>query len=431
MCSVAPSLKSDAMTRSELRTTDPEVAELIAAEERRQAQTVRLIASENYVSDSVLQATGSVLTNKYSEGYAGKRYYQGQGLVDELENLAASRLAKLYGADHVNVQPYSGSPANLAVYLAFAKPGDTIMGMGLPAGGHLTHGWKVSITGKFFNSVAYGVSKDDHRIDLDEVRTLAREHKPKLLWCGATAYPRTIDFPAFREIADEVGAILVADIAHISGLVAAGVHPTPVGIADVVTSTTHKTLRGPRGGMIMCKAEHAKKIDRAVFPGLQGGPHNHTTAALAVAAKEASTPEFKQYAARIVENAKALGEALAGHGFAIITGGTDNHLLLVDMTPKGVGGKPYAQALERAGVVCNYNSIPFDPRKPFDPSGIRLGTPSVATRGMGVDEMKQVADWMNQVAESMDDEAKLTAIAADVRALCDRFPAPGISLGDD
>jgi glycine hydroxymethyltransferase len=318
----------------------------------------------------------------------------------------------------------------LAVYLAFAKPGETVMGMGLPAGGHLTHGWKVSITGKFFNSVAYGVSKDDHRIDLDEVRALAREHKPKLLWCGATAYPRIIDFPAFREIADEVGAILAADIAHISGLVAAGVHPTPVGIADVVTSTTHKTLRGPRGGMIMCKAEHAKKIDRAVFPGLQGGPHNHTTAALAVAAKEASTPEFKQYAARIVDSAKALGEALAGHGFSVITGGTDNHLLLVDMTPKGVAGKPYAQALERAGIVCNYNSIPFDPRKPFDPSGIRLGTPSVATRGMGVEEMARIADWMNQVTGAMDDEAKLASIASEVRALCERFPAPGITLAE-
>jgi glycine hydroxymethyltransferase len=430
MCSAAPSSRFELMSRSELRETDPQVADLILAEERRQADTVRLIASENYVSAAVLAATGSVLTNKYSEGYASKRYYQGQGNIDELENLAASRLAKLYGAEHVNVQPYSGSPANLAVYLAFAKPGETVMGMGLPAGGHLTHGWKVSITGKFFNSVAYGVSKDDHRIDLDEVRALAREHKPKLLWCGATAYPRIIDFPAFREIADEVGAILAADIAHISGLVAAGVHPTPVGIADVVTSTTHKTLRGPRGGMIMCKAEHAKKIDRAVFPGLQGGPHNHTTAALAVAAKEASTPEFKQYAARIVDSAKALGEALAGHGFSVITGGTDNHLLLVDMTPKGVAGKPYAQALERAGIVCNYNSIPFDPRKPFDPSGIRLGTPSVATRGMGVEEMARIADWMNQVTGAMDDEAKLASIASEVRALCERFPAPGITLAE-
>ncbi len=411
---------------SALAKVDPEIAELISNEQRRQADSLRLIASENYVSSAVLEATGSVLTNKYSQGYASKRYYQGQEHIDAVEQIACQRLAKLFGAEHVNVQPYSGSPANLAVYLAFAKPGDTIMGLGLPAGGHLTHGWKVSITGKFFNSVAYGVSKDTHRIDMDAVRTLAKEHRPKLIFCGATAYPRTLDFGAFREIADEVEAILVADIAHIAGLVAAGVHPTPVGIADVVSTTTHKTLRGPRGGTLMCKAEHARKLDRAVFPGLQGGPHNHTTAAIAVAAKEAMQPSFKEYAAQVVTNAKALGEGLSERGFAVITGGTDNHLLLIDMTPKGIAGKPYAQALEHAGIVCNCNSIPFDPRKPFDPSGIRLGTSALSSRGMGVDQMKQLAGWMDEVAAKHEDETLLTRIRSEVRALCAQFPAPGI-----
>lgn len=411
-----------------LHETDPELEGLIRSEERRQFESVRLIASENYASRAVLEATGSVLTNKYSEGYAGKRYYQGQPYVDAIEELACSRLARLFGAEHVNVQPYSGSPANLAVYLAFCKPGDTVMGLGLPAGGHLTHGWNVSITGKYFKSVPYGVRPDTHRIDMDEVRSLALAHRPRLLFCGGTAYARTWDFPAFRAIADEVGAILVADIAHVSGLVAAGVHPTPVGIADVVTSTTHKTLRGPRGGMILCKAEHAKDIDRAVFPGLQGGPHNHTTAALAVAAKEASTPAFKEYAAAIVANARALGEALVECGFALITGGTDNHLLLVDMTPKNVGGKPYAQALERAGIVCNYNSIPFDPRKPFDPSGVRLGTPAITSRGMGPTEMKAIAKWMDRAVTAMGDDAALEGIKSEVRELCASFPAPGILL---
>jgi glycine hydroxymethyltransferase len=411
-----------------LAETDPEIAELVRQEERRQFEAVRMIASENYVSRAVLEATGSVFTNKYSEGYAGKRYYQGQEHCDSVEELACSRLKKLFGAEHVNVQPYSGSPANLAVYLAFCKPGDTVMGLGLPAGGHLTHGWNVSITGKYFRSTPYGVRPDTHRIDMDEVRKLALAERPKLLFCGGTAYARTWDFPAFRSIADEVGAVLVADIAHVSGLVAAGVHPSPVGIADVVTSTTHKTLRGPRGGMILCKATHAKDIDRAVFPGLQGGPHNHTTAALAVAAKEASTPEFKRYAADIVANAKALGEALVERGFALVTGGTDNHLLLVDMTPKGVAGKPYAQALERAGIVCNYNSIPFDPRKPFDPSGVRLGTPAITSRGMGASEMTAIADFMDRVVTHIADDESLARIRGEVVQLTARFPAPGILL---
>ncbi|WP_437731687.1 serine hydroxymethyltransferase [Sorangium sp. So ce1335] len=420
--------KSDVQGLRALSEVDPEIAELIRLEERREADTLRLIASENYVSRAVLEATGSVLTNKYSEGYPHKRYYEGQQQVDVVEELARTRVAKLFGAEHVNVQPYSGSPANLAVYLAFAQAGETIMGLGLPAGGHLTHGWSVSITGKYFKSVPYGVRESDHRIDMDQVRDLARAHRPKLIWCGTTAYPRIIDFAAFRAIADEVGAILAADIAHIAGLVAGGVHPSPVGIADVVTSTTHKTFRGPRGAMILCKKEHASAIDKAVFPGLQGGPHNHTTAAIAVAAKEASEDGFRAYAKQIVENAQALGRALESRGFRLITGGTDNHLLNIDMTPKGIAGKPYAQALDRAGIVANYNSIPFDPRKPFDPSGLRIGTPAVTSRGMGVAEMERLAAWMDEVAQNINDEARIARIAAEVADLCRGFPAPGIRL---
>ncbi|WP_437276309.1 serine hydroxymethyltransferase [Sorangium sp. So ce375] len=422
------SATSDVQGLRALSEVDPEIAELIRLEERREADTLRLIASENYVSRAVLEATGSVLTNKYSEGYPHKRYYEGQQQIDVVEELARTRVAKLFGAEHVNVQPYSGSPANLAVYLAFAQANDTIMGLGLPAGGHLTHGWSVSITGKYFKSVPYGVRESDHRIDMDQVRDLARAHRPKLLWCGTTAYPRTLDFAAFRAIADEVGAILAADIAHIAGLVAAGVHPSPVGIADVVTSTTHKTFRGPRGAMILCKKEHAGAIDKAVFPGLQGGPHNHTTAAIAVAAKEASEDGFRAYAKQIVANAQALGRALESRGFRLITGGTDNHLLLIDMTPKGIAGKPYAQALDRAGIVANYNSIPFDPRKPFDPSGLRIGTPAVTSRGMGVAEMERLAAWMDEVAQNVNDEARIARIAAEVAELCRGFPAPGIRL---
>ncbi len=411
-----------------LERADPEIAALIRQEEEREHTKLRLIPSENYVSRAVLQATGSVLTNKYSEGYAGKRYYEGQQVVDAVENLAISRLKKLFGADHVNVQPYSGSPANLAVYLAFCAPHDPVMGLALPAGGHLTHGWNVSITGKYFNSVGYGVRRDDHRIDFDEVRALARSHKPKILWAGTTAYPRVLEFDKFREIADEVGAVLCADIAHIAGLVAAGVHPSPIGIADVVTSTTHKTFRGPRGGMILCKEQHAKAIDRAVFPGLQGGPHNHTTAGIAVAAHEASRPEFVEYARSVVANAKVLAEELTSHGFACITGGTDNHLVLLDLTPKNVPGKVAAQALDRAGIVANYNSIPFDPRKPFDPSGLRLGTPAITSRGMGKDEMKKLAAWMDRVVSHVSDEDVVARVAGEVKELCVSFPAPGIAL---
>src|SRR5512133_1143312 len=318
--------------------TDLQIAELINSEARRQFEKIRLIPSENYVSEAVLEASGTVLTNKYSEGYPGRRYYEGQQFIDPIDRLAAERAQALFGVDHANVQPYSGSPANLAVYLAFLQPGDTVMGMALPMGGHLTHGWPVSVTGKWFRSVQYGVRADTGRMDLDQVRDLAREERPKVIYCGGTAIPRTIDFPAFAEIAAETGALLVADIAHIAGLIAGGAHPSPVGYAPVITTTTHKTLRGPRGAMIMSKAEHAKDVDRAVFPGLQGGPHNHTTAAIAVAAREAAQPEFKEYAKNVVANAKALGEALLSKGFDLVTGGTDNHLLLVDLTKKNVSG---------------------------------------------------------------------------------------------
>ncbi len=411
-----------------LDAADPEIAELLAAEEKRQRDKIRLIASENYVSGAVLAATGSVLTNKYSEGYPGKRYYEGQQYIDKVEQLCIDRAKALFGAEHANVQPYSGSPANLAIYFAFLKPGDTVMGMGLPAGGHLTHGWNVSITGSYFRAVQYGVRKDTHRVDLDEVRELARKEKPKLLFAGGTAIPRTIDFAAFAEIAREVGAIFAADIAHIAGLVAAGAHPSPVPVADVVSTTTHKTLRGPRGGMLLSTAAHQKAIDRAVFPGLQGGPHNHTTAGIAIALKEAQTDLFKQYAHQIVANSRALAAALVEKGWSLITGGSDNHLILADMTPKNVPGKVAAKALDAAGMELNYNSIPFDPRKPFDPSGVRLGTAAVTSRGMKEPEMKQIATWMDRVANAPSDAGLHETIAAEIRELCAKFPAPGILI---
>jgi glycine hydroxymethyltransferase len=406
---------------------DPEISSLIAQEHQLEADQLRLIPSENYVSRAVLEATGSILTNKYSEGYPGKRYYEGQLVIDQVEQLAIDRLKLLFGAEHCNVQPYSGSPANLAVYLAFCNAGDPVLGLALPAGGHLTHGWNVSITGKYFKSRGYGVRRDDHRIDLDEVRRLALEIKPKIIWCGTTAYPRTIDFAAFRAIADEVGARLCADISHISGLVVGGVHPSPIGIADVVTTTTHKTLRGPRGGVIMCKAEHAKDIDKAVFPGLQGGPHNHTTAGIAVAAKEAAQPSFKQYARAIVDNAKVLADELSQRGFSLVTGGTDNHLILIDLTEKKVSGKIAAKALDRAGIVANYNTIPFDPRKPFDPSGLRIGTPAITSRGMGAEQMKRLAAFMDEVVTHVDDEGVIARVAGEVKEMCSAFPAPGLA----
>ena len=411
-----------------LTEVDPEIAACIAEEEKRQHDKLRLIPSENYASRAVMEACGSVLNNKYSEGYAGKRYYEGQQNIDTVETLAIERLKTLFGVDHANVQPYSGSPANLGVYFAFCSPGDTIMGMGLPSGGHLTHGWKVSISGKYFNAIQYGVRRDDHRIDFDEVASLAREHKPKLLFCGATAYPRIVDFPKFAEIAREVGSILVADIAHISGLVAGGSHPSPVGHAEVISSTTHKTLRGPRGGMILCNETHRKAIDRSVFPGLQGGPHNGTTAGIAIAAKLAMTDEFKAYAHAIVDNSRTLAETLLSRGFDLVTGGSDNHLILIDLSNKDVPGKVAAQALDRAGMVGNYNSVPFDTRKPFDPSGIRIGTPAITSRGMGADEMKRLGNWMADVVEDVDNESLIERVAGEIKDLCDQFPAPGVPV---
>jgi glycine hydroxymethyltransferase len=415
------------LTESVLRHADPEVALLLDAEFERQSRTICLIPSENYVSHAVLEALGSVFTNKYSEGYAGKRYYEGQQVVDSLEPLAIERAKRLFGVPHANVQPYSGSPANLAIYLAFLQPGDTVMGMALPMGGHLTHGWNVSITGKWFRSVQYGVRRETGRVDLDDVRELAQRERPKLIFCGGTAIPRVIDFEGFAEIAREVDAILVADIAHVAGLIAGGVHPSPVGRADVISTTVHKTLRGPRGAMLMCDEKHAGALDRAVFPGLQGGPHNHTTAAIAVALDEARQPEFADYAHRVVANAKALATGLLERGFDLVSGGTDNHLILVDLTSKDLPGKPAAKALDRANITTNYNTVPFDPRKPLDPSGIRLGTPAVTTRGMSASDMDQIARWIDEGVEAAkrDDEVAINHIAKEVSEFAVAFPIPG------
>ena len=408
----------------QITKTDPQIAALIEAEKERQNSKIRLIASENYVSKSVMEATGSVLTNKYSEGYPGKRYYEGQQEIDKIESIAIERAKELFGADHANVQPYSGSPANLEVYFAFCSPGDTILGMALPHGGHLTHGAKVSISGKYFNAVSYSLDEETGLLNYDTIRSLAREHKPKVIVAGHSAYSRQLDFKKFREIADEVDAILMVDMAHFAGLVAGGAHPSPVPYADVVTTTTHKTLRGPRGGMILCKEEHAKAIDKAVFPGCQGGPHNHTTAAIAVALKEALTPAFKEYAHQIVRNAKALAEYLISEGFNLVTGGTENHLMLIDLRNKNITGKQMAKAMDRAGIVCNYNSVPNDDRKPFDPSGLRLGAAAVTTRGFREEEMKKIGRWMNEIVSDFENEEMLEKIRKEVRDLCADFPVP-------
>lgn len=415
-----------AQTDNTLKSIDSEVFDLVRSEESYQRSTIRLIASENYTSRAVLEACGTVFQNKYSEGYPGARFYQGQINCDALERLAIDRAKALFGAEHANVQPYSGSPANLAVYLAFAKPGDTILGLNLSHGGHLTHGSKASVTGKWFNAVHYNLNPDTGLLDYDEIRRLALEHRPKLLIAGHSAYPRRLDFAKFREIADESGAILFVDMAHFAGLVAGGAHPNPVPFADVVTTTTHKTLRGPRGAMILCKEVHAKAIDKAVFPGLQGGPHNSTTGGIAVALKEAANPAFKEYAHAVVANAKALAAELSARGFKLVSGGTDNHLILIDLTNKGITGKEMAIALEAAGIVLNYNTVPGETRPAFDPSGIRLGTPSVTSRGFGVGEMKRIAEWMDAVASDAKNTEKLASIARDVAALCSGFPVPGI-----
>ena len=411
-----------------LAAADPDLAALIQAEEARQFYTAKLIPSENYASTAVLEASGTVLTNKYSEGYARKRYYEGQQLIDPIEELAIARAKAVFGAEHANVQPYSGSPANLAAYCGLiAKGADNqrILGLGLPAGGHLTHGWKVSITSRFFQADQYGVDPISHRLDYDAIAEKAREFRPAILICGATAYPRVIDFARFAEIAESVGAKLVADIAHIAGLVAGGAHPSPVPFADAVTTTTHKTLRGPRGGMILCKQVHAAAIDKAVFPGLQGGPHNHTTAGIAVALLEAQTPAFAAYAHQIVANARALAEGLLSEGLELATGGTDNHLILFNAAPLSATGKQAAKAMDKAGLEANFNSIPFDPRSPFDPSGVRIGTPSLTSRGLGEAHMRQVAGWIAQAIRAREDEAALARIAHEVAELMAAFPAPG------
>ena len=411
-----------------LQASDAEIYTLIRKEIRRQDESIRLIASENYASSAVMEATGSVLANKYSEGYPGKRYYEGQEYVDQIESIAIERAKALFGAAHANVQPYSGSPANQAVYLALLKPGDTTMGLGLPFGGHLTHGWSVNFSGIYYHAVQYEVDRITHRVDLNKVEELARKARPKMIVCGGTAYPRTWDFGGFAEIAAAVGATLVADIAHIAGLVVAGAHPHPFPHAEIVTTTTHKTLRGPRGGMILSDGTHAKELDRAVFPGLQGGPHNHTTAAIAVALKEAATPEFRRYAHQIVANAKALAQELMQRGLRLVSGGTDNHMILMDVTPRGINGKPAAKALNKAGIECNYNTVPFDPRKPMDPSGLRIGTPSVTSRGMKEKEMTAIAAWIDRVLAAADDDVKLEKIRAEIAEFCKAFPAPGIAF---
>jgi glycine hydroxymethyltransferase len=406
---------------SELKQTDPAVFDIIQREFERQTTTLQLIASENFTSRAVLEAQGSVLTNKYSEGYPHKRYYGGNYVVDEVEDLARSRACELFGAEHANVQPHSGANANMAAYLALLDPGDKVMGMRLDQGGHLTHGSPVNFSGRLYDFVAYGVDPDSEVLDYDEIRRVAQQERPKLIIAGATAYPRIIDFAAFRSIADEVGALLLVDAAHIAGLVAGGAHPSPVPYADVVTFTTHKTLRGPRAGAILARPEYAAAIDKALFPGLQGGPLMHVVAAKAVAFHEAMQPTFPTYAGDIVTNAKALAAALAAEGFRIVSGGTENHLMLVDLRPFGVTGKVAQEALDRAGVTCNKNAIPNDPEKPFVTSGLRLGTAAVTTAGMGVDQMVEIAGMISRVLRSADDEG----VAADVREqageLCSKF----------
>ena len=401
---------------------DPEVAEAIEKEEQRQRNKIELIASENFVSRAVLAAQGSVLTNKYAEGYPGKRYYGGCEYVDVVEDLARDRVKQLFGAEHANVQPHSGSQANMAVYFAMLEPGDTVLGMNLSHGGHLTHGSPVNISGVYFNFAAYGVNKETEMLDYDQVRAGAKAHHPKMIVAGASAYPRIIDFKILREIADEVGAYLFVDMAHIAGLVATGLHPNPVPYAHFVTSTTHKTLRGPRGGFILCPTEYAAKIDKAIFPGTQGGPLMHVVAAKAVAFGEALRPEFKTYQQNILTNAKALAAAFAHHGFRVVSGGTDNHLMLLDLRPKGISGKKAEIVLDNVGITVNKNAIPFDPEKPSVTSGIRAGTPAVTTRGMGTEAMKQIALAAATALNSPDDPGKQQEAQAIVKTLCAQYP---------
>jgi glycine hydroxymethyltransferase len=405
-----------------LDAVDPEIADAIRLETQRQNDTLELIASENHVSHAVLTAMGSVFTNKYAEGYPGKRYYGGCGPTDIVENIAIARAKELFGAEHANVQPHSGSQANMGVYFAMLKPGDTIMGMDLSHGGHLTHGHPLSYSGRDFKVVAYGVRKDDERIDYDEMERIAVESKPRMIICGASAYSRVIDFARIREIADRVGALMMADIAHIAGLVVTGHHPSPVPHADFVTTTTHKTLRGPRAGLILCKEKHAKDIDRAVFPGIQGGPLVHIVAAKAVAFREALSPDFKDYQGQVVKNAKALAAAVADTGFRIVSGGTDNHLFMTDVFSKGITGRDAQNMLEAALITVNKNTIPFDQNKPMVASGVRIGSPAVTTRGLREAEMQTIATLIARVLDSKGDQAVIEGVKRDVKELCDRFP---------
>jgi len=405
-----------------LARTDPEVAEAIRNETRRQGSQLELIASENFVSEAVLEALGTVLTNKYAEGYPGKRYYGGCEFVDVAETLAIQRAKQLFSADHANVQPHSGAQANMSVYMTACQPGDTILGMNLSHGGHLTHGHPLNFSGRYFKVVAYGVRKEDETIDYEAMAALAREHRPRILVVGASAYPRTIDFVAVRKAADECGAVVMADMAHIAGLVAAGLHPSPVPHAEFVTTTTHKTLRGPRGGMILCQEKWAKETDKLLFPGVQGGPLMHVIAAKAVAFKEALSPEFKAYQAQIVKNAKALAAALMGEGWRLVSGGTDNHLMLIDVFAKGITGKVAEKALDRAGITVNKNTIPFDTNSPMVASGIRVGTPALTTRGMKEADMAKVGLLISRALSAVENDTALDEVKRDVKRLCDQFP---------
>lgn len=411
-----------------LQAQDPKIYHAIKAEEHRQIEGIELIPSENYTSAAVMEACGSILTNKYSEGYPGKRYYGGQENIDVIENIAIERAKELFGAEHVNVQPYSGSPANTAVYFATLDFGDTVLGLQLDHGGHITHGLPISFSGKAYNFVQYQLDAETGRLDMEQIRRLAHEHKPKMIVAGFSAYSRDIDWAEFKKIADEVGAITFADISHTAGLIAGKVLSSPVPFFDIVMTTTHKTLRGPRGAMIMCKEKFAKDIDRAVFPGLQGGPHEHAIAGKAIAFAEALKPEFQEYAAQIVRNAKHLSAQLMQRGFTVVSGGTDTHLLLLDLTNKGVAGKQAQEVLDEMGITLNKNTVPFETRSPMDPSGIRLGTPAVTTRGMKEPEMEQIASWIDQVISNIEDHELHKRLKEEVRQMSSKFPVPGISL---
>ncbi|MDP6444390.1 MAG: serine hydroxymethyltransferase [Pirellulaceae bacterium] len=411
-----------------IQKNDPEVWGAIAKEIDRQSSGLELIASENYTSATVMQAAGSVLTNKYAEGYPGRRYYGGCEHVDVVERIARERALELFGGEHANVQPHSGSQANQAVYLTTLDPGDTVLGLDLAHGGHLTHGMRLNISGKLYSFHSYGVTPDTHRIDFDQVAQLAREHKPKLIVAGASAYPREIPHGQFKEIADEVGARLFVDMAHYAGLVAAGLHDNPTEVADFVSTTTHKTLRGPRAGMVICREEHAKNLDRSVFPGLQGGPLMHVIAGKAICFGEALADDFKAYGRAIIDNAKVLADVLSSGGLSLVSGGTDNHLMLVDVTALGIGGKLAEEALDKCGITVNKNMIPYDERKPMDPSGVRIGVPAVTTRGMGPDQMKSIGEWILAALRAAEDEGALERIRGEVAEMCSQFPVPAAEL---